>query len=207
VNHKARQELVGIGALVVGLFLGLTLLRLPITGSWGDRIGSLLWRAFGAGSVLVPVLGIGWALAAFDRLGSLSAARAAALGAGLVLLLPYGIGTVTGARFPVDYRLWGPTQQLVGVLPAALAHGVHQTVGTAGGVLVGVFALSALAAFTRIAIVSSGASKNPELADLLPWLPPVAWGVAAMLLALFVAHNLAYLVGQRHATRGAAGSG
>ena len=39
---KARQELVGIGALVVGLFLGLTLLRLPITGSWGERIGSLL---------------------------------------------------------------------------------------------------------------------------------------------------------------------
>ena len=148
MNHKARQELVGIGALVVGLFLGLTLLRLPITGSWGDRIGSLLWRAFGAGSVLVPVLGIGWALAAFDRLGSLSAARAAALGAGLVLLLPYGIGTVTGARFPVDYRLWGPTQQLVGVLPAALAHGVHQTVGTAGGVLVGVFALSALGLLT-----------------------------------------------------------
>src|SRR5439155_1641955 len=139
---------VGIGALVVGLFLGLTLLRLPITGSWGDRIGSLLWRAFGAGSVLVPVLGIGWALAAFGRLGSLSAARAAALGAGLVLLLPYGIGTVTGARFPVDYRLWGPTQQLVGVLPAALAHGVHQTVGTAGGVLVGVFALSALGLLT-----------------------------------------------------------
>src|SRR4029077_515483 len=45
MNAKARQELIGIGALVVGLFLGLTLLRLPITGSWGDHIGSLLWRA------------------------------------------------------------------------------------------------------------------------------------------------------------------
>jgi S-DNA-T family DNA segregation ATPase FtsK/SpoIIIE len=148
MTPKARQELVGIGALVVGLFLGLTLLRLPITGSWGERIGSLLWRVFGAGSVLLPVLGIGWALAAFERLGTLSAPRAAALGGGLVVLLPYGIGTVTGAGFAPDYRTWGPTAKLVGMLPGALAHGVHQAVGTAGGVLVGLFALSALGLLT-----------------------------------------------------------
>jgi S-DNA-T family DNA segregation ATPase FtsK/SpoIIIE len=140
MNRKARQELIGIGALAVGLFLGLTLLRLPITGSWGDHIGSLLWRVLGVGSVLLPVLGIGWALAAFERLGSLSAARAAALGAGLILLLPYGIGTVTGASFS--------TQTLVGYVPAMLAHGVHKAVGTAGGVLVGLFALSALGILT-----------------------------------------------------------
>src|SRR3989442_2016930 len=146
--RKARQGLVGIGALVVGLFLGLTLLRLPITGSWGERIGSLLGRVFGAGAVLLPVLGIGWALAAFERLGALSAPRAAALGGGLVVLLPYGIGRLTGAAFAPDYRTWGPTAKLVGVLPAALAHGVHQTVGTAGGVLVGLFALSALGLLT-----------------------------------------------------------
>jgi len=148
MKQKARQELVGIGALAVGLFLGLTLLRLPITGSWGDRIGSLLWRVVGAGSVLVPVLGVGWALAAFERLGSLSAARAAVLGTGLILLLPYGIGTVAGASFPADYHLWSATQKLVGVLPGALAHGVHQAVGTAGGGLVGLFALSALGLLT-----------------------------------------------------------
>jgi DNA segregation ATPase FtsK/SpoIIIE, S-DNA-T family len=148
VNRKARQELVGIGALVVGLFFGLTLLRLPITGTWGGRVGSLLWRMWGVGSVLFPVLGIGWALAAFERLGSLSTARAATLGAGLVVLLPYGIGTITGASFPSDYAAWTPTQKLVGVLPAVLAHGVHQAVGTAGGVLVGLFALSALGILT-----------------------------------------------------------
>src|SRR5207302_1459607 len=124
--RKARQELIGIGALAVGLFLGLTLLRLPITGSWGDHIGSRLWRALGVGSVLLPVLGIGWALAAFERLGSLSAARAAALGAGLILLLPYGIGTVAGADFPPAYAAWSSTQKLVGYVPAMLAHGVHQ---------------------------------------------------------------------------------
>src|SRR2546426_8308710 len=110
MNRKARQELIGIGALAIGLFLGLTLLRLPITGSWGDQIGSRLWRVLGVGSVLLPVLGIGWALAAFERLGSLSAARAAALGGGLILLLPYGIGTVAGADFPPAYAAWSPTR-------------------------------------------------------------------------------------------------
>src|SRR2546430_3817260 len=143
MNRKGRQELIGIGALAVGLFLGLTLLRLSITGSWGDQIGSRLWRALGVGSVLLPVLGIGWALAAFERLGSLSAARAAALGAGLILLLPYGIGTVAGADFPPAYAAWSPTQKLVGYVPAMLAHGVHQAVGTAGGGVGGVVGLSA----------------------------------------------------------------
>src|SRR5258706_3193543 len=100
MNRKARQELIGIGALAVGLFLGLTLLRLPITGSWGDQIGSRLWRVLGGGSGLLPVLGIGWGLAAFERLGGLSARRAAGLGAGPIPLVPYAIGTVTGASFP-----------------------------------------------------------------------------------------------------------
>src|SRR5256886_5133726 len=143
MNRKARQELIGIGALAIGLFLGLTLLRLPITGSWGDQIGSRLWRMLGVGSVLLPVLGIGWALAAFERLGSLSAARAAALGAGLILLLPYRVRTVTGAAFPPAYAAWSPTQKLVGYVPAMLAHGVHQTVRTAGGAFGGPFAASA----------------------------------------------------------------
>ncbi len=148
MNAKVRRELIGIGALVVGLFLGLTLLRLSITGSWGEHIGSLLWRLLGAGSVLVPVLGVGWALAAFERLGSLSAPRAAALGAGLIVLLPFGVGTVTGAGFPADYTAWGPTQKLVGTVPALLAHSIHQAVGTAGGTLIGLFALSALGLLT-----------------------------------------------------------
>jgi DNA segregation ATPase FtsK/SpoIIIE, S-DNA-T family len=148
MNAKVRRELIGIGALVVGLFLGLTLLRLSITGSWGEHIGSLLWRLLGAGSVLLPVLGIGWALAAFERLGSLSAGRAAALGAGLVVLLPFGIGTVTGASFPADYSTWSSTQKLIGTVPGWLAHGVHQAVGTAGGTLIGLFALSALGLLT-----------------------------------------------------------
>jgi S-DNA-T family DNA segregation ATPase FtsK/SpoIIIE len=148
MKEKARQELIGIGALVAGSFLGLTLLRLPITGSWGEGIGLLLWKICGVGSVLLPALGIGWALAAFGRLGGLSGGRTAALGAGLVLLLPYGIGVVSGPDFPSDYAAWGPSQKLVGMLPAVLAHGLHAAVGTAGAALVGLFALSALGIFT-----------------------------------------------------------
>src|SRR2546427_9252489 len=67
MNRKARQELIGIGALAVGLFLGLTLLRLPITGSWGDRIGSLLWRGGGAGAGVLPGLRGGWGLGPVGR--------------------------------------------------------------------------------------------------------------------------------------------
>src|SRR2546422_7923125 len=148
MNRKAGEELIGTGGLVVGLFLGLTLLRLPITGSWGQGVGPVLWQVVGVGAVLLPALGIGWALAAFERLGRLSSTRAAALGAGLVLLLPYGIGIATGPGIPADYATWGPTQKLVGTLPTVLVRGVHSAVGTAGGVLVGLFALSALGVLT-----------------------------------------------------------
>jgi S-DNA-T family DNA segregation ATPase FtsK/SpoIIIE len=148
MNAKARSELIGIGALVIGLFLGLTVLRLPVTGSWGDRLGTLLWRLFGLGAAVLPLAGVGWALAAFERFGTLSSGRAAALGAGLLLLLPYGIGIALGATFPADYAAWTPLERLVGTVPAALARGVHETVGTAGGALVGLFALSALGILT-----------------------------------------------------------
>jgi DNA segregation ATPase FtsK/SpoIIIE, S-DNA-T family len=167
MNAKVRQELVGSGALVVGLFLGLTLLRLPITGRWGDGLGSLLWRLLGVGSLVLPLLGVGWALAAFERLGRLSAPRAALLGSGLVVLIPYGIATIaTGSATPRD--------RLVGLVPGYLAHGVHQAVGTAGGVLVGLFALSALGLLTvgwhPLAVLrgsgEQGAGDKPRAAGL-----------------------------------------
>jgi len=151
MKKKARQELIGIGALAAGLFLGLTLLPWHITGDWGERVGRLLWHGVGAGAVLIPILGVGWALAAFDRLGTLSWLRAAALGAGLILLLPFTIGVVgrVEMRFlPTDYGLWTTSQELIGRLPAWVGAGVVSAVGTAGGVLVGLFALSALGILT-----------------------------------------------------------
>src|SRR5438874_4675971 len=148
MNPKARQELIGIAALLVGLFLGLTLLPVPLTGSWGRALGTVLWQVFGLGAVILPILGLGWALAAFERLGALSWARAAVLGAGLILLVPYGIAVVIGPVFPPDYANWTRTDRLVGLFPAFLANGVESAVGSAGAVLIGLFALSALGILT-----------------------------------------------------------
>ena len=150
MNHKARQELIGIAALLVGVFLGLTLLPPPValTGSWGRTIGGALWQLFGLGAVVVPILGVGWALAAFERLGALSWGRAASLGAGLILLIPYGIAVAIGPAFPADYTSWTRTERLVGLFPGFLANGVESAIGTAGAVLIGVFALSALGILT-----------------------------------------------------------
>src|SRR3989441_2545620 len=155
VNPKAQKELIGVAALVVGVFLGLTLLPIPITGAWGRGLGHVLWRLLGVGAVLLPLLGLGWALAAFDRLGGLSDLRAAALGAGLALLVPYSIGIVAGlgggggpATLTPDSAAWSPTQRLVGLVPGFLASRAHGAVGPAGGILAGLLAPSALGAFT-----------------------------------------------------------
>ena len=148
MNPKARQELIGIAALLVGLFLGLTLVPVPLTGSWGRTIGHALWQGVGVGAMVVPILGVGWALAAFDRLGALSWGRAATLGAGLIVLIPYGVAVAIGPSFPPDYSAWSRTERLVGLFPAFLANGIESVIGTAGGVLVGLFALSALGILT-----------------------------------------------------------
>ncbi|HYT63689.1 MAG TPA: DNA translocase FtsK [Gemmatimonadales bacterium] len=150
MNHKARPELIGIAALLVGVFLGLTLLPPPVavTGSWGRTIGGAMWQLIGLGAVLVPILGVAWALAAFERLGALSWGRAASLGAGLILLIPYGIAVAIGPAFPADYTNWTRTERLVGLFPGFLANGVEGAIGTAGAVLAGLFALSAVGIVT-----------------------------------------------------------
>ena len=148
MNPKGRQELIGIAALLVGLFTGLTLLPVALTGSWGRAVGGALWQLFGVGAIVVPILGVGWALAAFERLGALSWGRAAVLGAGLVLLIPYGIAVAIGPTFAPDYANWTRTERLVGLFPGFLANGVEGAIGTAGAVLIGLFGLSALGIFT-----------------------------------------------------------
>ncbi len=148
MNSKARQELIGIAALLVGFFLGLTLLPVALTGSWGRALGHTLWQMFGVGAIVLPILGVGWALAAFDRLGALSWGRAAVLGAGLTLLIPYGIAVAIGPIFPPDYASWTRSERLVGLFPGFLANGIEGAIGTAGAVLAGVFALSAVGILT-----------------------------------------------------------
>src|SRR6185437_16375727 len=150
VNNRAREELVGIGALVIGLFLGLTLAPWHVTGNIGSAVGDGLWKAFGVGSIVIPVLGIGWALAAFGRLGSVSSPRAAILGAGLIVLLPYAVAVVSGVVVDsrADYTHWTTPQRLIGVMPAALADLMIRWTGPVGAAGVGLFALSALGVFT-----------------------------------------------------------
>jgi S-DNA-T family DNA segregation ATPase FtsK/SpoIIIE len=150
VNPRARDELVGIGALVIGLFLGLTLAPWHVTGNIGSAVGSGLWKAFGVGSVVIPILGLGWALAAFGRLGSVSSPRAAILGVGLIVLLPYAVAVASGVvvAYLPDYAFWTSSQRLVGIVPAFLADVVERTTGPAGAALIGLFALSALGVFT-----------------------------------------------------------
>jgi len=151
VNPRVREELIGVGALVIGVFLGLTLLGTELTGSWGRALGSGMWEFFGAGSLLLPVLGLGWALAAFGRLGALTSLRAAALGAGLVVLVPYGIGVASSVRvgdLARDHNSWTTAERLAGLFAGFLAGAIHGAIGTAGGVLVGMFGLSALGILT-----------------------------------------------------------
>ncbi|HUK21989.1 MAG TPA: DNA translocase FtsK [Gemmatimonadales bacterium] len=151
MNPRVREELIGVGALVIGVFLGLTLLGTELTGSWGRALGSGMWKFFGAGSLLLPVLGLGWALAAFGRLGALSSLRAAALGAGLVVLVPYGIGVASSVHvgdLARDYDSWTTAERLAGMFAGFLAGAIHSAIGTAGGVLVGMFGLSALGILT-----------------------------------------------------------
>jgi hypothetical protein len=96
MSSDSRRRLGAITALVVGLFVGLTFLPLPLTGPVGKYIGHGLWRMLGAGALGIPLLGIGLALAGFDRLGKLDMKRSAILIAGLSVLLPYLIGVLTG---------------------------------------------------------------------------------------------------------------
>src|SRR5207245_8956269 len=131
----------------LGSIPGRALLPVAWTGSWGRATGGALWQVFGVGAIVVPILGIGWALAAFERLGPLSWGRAAVLGAGLVLLIPYGIALAIGPTFAPDYITWTRTERLVGLFPGFLANGVEGAIGTAGAVLAGPFAFSALGTF------------------------------------------------------------
>ncbi len=147
MTAEHRAELVGILVLAAGLFLGLTLLPVAVTGPWGRTLGIGLRTIFGAGAWFLPVLGVGWALAAFGRLGGLSVRGTALLGVGLMVLVPYGAGVVAGASassFPPNYESWSTLQRVVGIVPGFLASAVRSVVGTAGGVLVGVVALSAV---------------------------------------------------------------
>ena len=143
MSADSRRRLGAVTALVVGLFLGLTLLPFPLTGPIGHSIGATLRGWLGAGALGIPLLGIGLALAGFERLGSLDMKRSAFLIIGLSVLLPYLAGVLGRVTvFDLDnQRLLG---RVVGAIPGFFAVEIPQGIGPAGAVLVGFLALSAL---------------------------------------------------------------
>jgi len=151
MTSDSRRRLGAITALVFGVFVGLTLLPFELTGPVGSWIGHALWHALGAGATGLPLLGLGLALAGFERLGRLDMKRAAVLMTGLSLLVPYLIGVVTRVTHidlvpDVDQRAL--PARLAGLIPGMLAEVVTGRVGVAGAVLLGFLALSALTLLT-----------------------------------------------------------
>jgi len=151
MTSDSRRRLGAITALVFGVFVGLTLLPFELTGPVGSWIGHALWHALGAGAIGLQLLGLGLALAGFERLGRLDMKRAALLMTGLSLLVPYLIGVVTRVTHidlvpDVDQR--AVPARLAGLIPGMLAEVVTGRVGVAGAVLLGFLALSALTLLT-----------------------------------------------------------
>jgi S-DNA-T family DNA segregation ATPase FtsK/SpoIIIE len=151
MTSHSRRRLGAITALVFGVFVGLTLLPFELTGPVGSWIGHALWHALGAGAIGLPLLGLGLALAGFERLGRLDMKRAAVLMTGLSLLVPYLIGVVTKVTHidlvpDVDQRAL--PARMAGLVPGMLAEVVTGRVGVAGAVLLGFLALSALTLLT-----------------------------------------------------------
>jgi DNA segregation ATPase FtsK/SpoIIIE, S-DNA-T family len=146
-----RRRMGALTALVAGLFLGLTLLPVKITGPVGGYIGHALWQLLGAGALGVPLLGIGLALAGFDRLGGLDMKRSAILIIGLSVLVPYLVGVLTyvsPADLDADVGQRSLTARAVGLVPGFLAETISGKVGVAGAVLLGFLGLSALTLVT-----------------------------------------------------------
>jgi S-DNA-T family DNA segregation ATPase FtsK/SpoIIIE len=143
MSSDSRRRLGAITALVVGLFVGLTLLPFPLTGPIGHSLGNTLWEWLGAGALGIPLLGIGLALAGFERLGTLDMKRSAFLIIGLSVLLPYLTGVLGHVTvFDIDTgRFIG---KVVGAVPGFFAVQIPKGIGPAGAVLAGFLALSAL---------------------------------------------------------------
>ncbi|HWA58715.1 MAG TPA: DNA translocase FtsK [Gemmatimonadales bacterium] len=145
MSDEGRRHLSAIVALVLGSFVGLTLLPVHLTGGLGDLLGGALWRSLGLGALGFPLLGLGLGLAGFDRLPRLDMKRTAILMIGLAVLVPFLIGVVTG------YTPSGPEDlaaRLTGWLPGFFAFYLVKAIGVAGGVLLGFALLSALTIMT-----------------------------------------------------------
>ena len=147
MRPEDRRRLGAIAALVLGIFLGLTLIRSIPTGPLGRGLGTFLWRTLGAGALGLPLLGVGLALAGFDRLPRLDMKRVAILLGGLALLVPFTLAVLTdvpAAAFDPPLPEWGLPARASGLVPGLGARGVLQLIGQPGGLLLAFLLLSAL---------------------------------------------------------------
>ena len=146
-----RRRIGAIAALLAGIFAGLALLPIPLTGPVGRTLGHGLWHLLGAGAVGLPLLGLGLGLAGFDRIPRLDMKHAAILMGGLALLAPFFVAVLSGVE-RVDLLPAVADRTLAaratGVVPGFLAIAIRSLVGSIGAFLVGALALSALTIFT-----------------------------------------------------------
>jgi len=168
VTDDARRRLGAVTALVLGLFAGLMLLPIPLTGPVGEALGGFLWQGLGIGALGIPLLGLGLGLAGFDRLPRLDMKRAAILAAGLSIVVPYVIGVLTRVT-PDDLvpdvagRALGA--RMTGLAPGFLASSAYDIVGFAGALLLGFLALSALTLLTIAWHPLQRLERQPESAE------------------------------------------
>lgn len=147
MNQSFKRRLTAISALVLGLFIALALLPVSGTGPLGSVLGRFLWRFLGLGAVGLPLLGLGLALAGFERLPRVDMRKVAGLATGLILLVPFFIAIVTGttsASLVGNLSEWGMAERMTGIVPVFLASQLRGIVGFAGALLIGFLALSAL---------------------------------------------------------------
>jgi S-DNA-T family DNA segregation ATPase FtsK/SpoIIIE len=168
MTEDARRRLGAVTALVLGLFAALTLFPGSLTGPIGNTLGAALWHWLGLGAVGVPLLGLGLALAGFERLPGLDMKRVAVLMAGLSVLVPYVAGVlahVTPEALDPAYgeRMMGA--RLTGLIPGFLAAGAYDLVGFAGALLLGFLGLSALTLLTLAWHPLQRLERLPETTD------------------------------------------
>ncbi len=148
-----RRRLGAITALVLGLFLGLTLVPGGFTGPSGAAVGRALKEWLGIGALGFPLIGLGVGLAGFDRLPRLDMKRAGVLVGALCVLVPCLVGLLLIAERP-DHDLARAMAEstvgarAVGLVPGAISHALYASIGVAGGLLVWFLALSAVTLLT-----------------------------------------------------------
>ncbi len=91
----------------MGAFLALAALPTPVsvTGPFGGAIGRFLREWFGVGTVAIPLIPLGWAVALLGHFERAALRRVTVLLAGLALTIPYTLGVIFQNTDPVARAL------------------------------------------------------------------------------------------------------